>query len=97
MKNIEKIELHFDNIIQKYSNINQEKAVEFIKIYRGLFSDLIKTNAFIGKEKDLFKIINDSMSKLNNVPSSKRNGLNFQDAQKIIDEIFDINLNENNN
>ena len=37
------------------------------------------------------------MSKLNNVPSSKRSGLNFQDAQKIIDEICDINLNENNN
>ena len=97
MNDLQKIEQHFNNIIDKYSKTNQKKAIEFIKIYRGLFSDLIKTNAFIGKEKDLFKIINDSMSKLNNVPSSKRNGLNFQDTQKIIDEIFDINFNENNN
>ena len=37
------------------------------------------------------------MSNFNNVPSVKLNGLNFQDAQKIIDEICDINLNENNN
>ena len=97
MSDLQKIEQHFNNIIDKYSKTNQKKAIEFIKIYRGLFSDLIKTNDFIGKEKDLFKIINDSMSKLNNVPSSKRNGLNFQDTQKIIDEIFDINFNENNN
>ena len=96
MNDLQKIEQHFNNIIDQYSKTNQKKAIEFIKIYRGLFSDLVKTNAFSCKEKDLFKINNDSMSNLNNVPSSKLNGLNFQDAQKIIDEIFDINLNENN-
>ena len=97
MKNIQKIELHFDNIIKKYSTINHGKAVKFIKIYKGLFSDLVKTNAFSGKEKDLFKIINENMSNLINSPSTKFNDLNLEDAQKIIDEICDINLNENNN
>lgn len=97
MSDLQKLEQHFNNIIDKYSKTNQKQAIEFIKIYRRFFSELIKTNAFIGKEKDLFKVINDSMSNFNNVPSVKLNGLNFQDAQKIIDEICDINLNENNN
>ena len=44
----------------------------------------------------VIQIINDNMSNLNNLMSSKLNGLNFHDAQKIIDEICDINLNENN-
>ena len=63
MSDFQKIEQHFNNIIENYSKTNQKQAIEFIKIFRGFFSELVKTNAFIGKEKDLFKIINEHLSK----------------------------------
>ena len=97
MSDFQKIEQHFNNIIENYSKTNQKQAIEFIKIYRGFFSELVKTNAFIGKEKDLFKIINEHLSNAFLSPSTKFNDLKFEDAKKIIDEICDINLNENNN
>ena len=101
MSNYQKIEQHFNNIIENYSKTNQKQAIEFIKIYRGFFSELVKTNAFIGKEKDLFKIINEHLSNAFLSPSTKFNekfnDLEFEGAKKIIDEICDINLNENNN
>jgi len=51
MSDFQKIEQHFNNIIENYSKTNQKQAIEFIKIYRGFFSELVKKMLLLVKKK----------------------------------------------